>query len=620
MKKKHTAFWIAFPIGVALIIAVTVFFLDLANPSIFWLVIAILNVVALIVLSILFLNKRMWIRLLPWAGFLTLTASMVVAAPGSAGIAVFPAVETSNPTYTQVLNIEKGQIKGVYNQDQSVEVYAGIPYAKPPVGEYRWREPQDLEPWNGIKTCDYFGARSMQPGSNDIVDSIVDMYAEKSWHPDFTPRPKQNMSEDSLYLNVWKPAGNLTNLPVLVFIHGGSLTSGSSATLDYNGEAMAKKGVIMVTIQYRLGVFGYFAHPELKQESAARLGGEGTTGNYGLLDQIKALEWVNKNIGAFGGDKNNVTIAGESAGSSSVSALCVTPLLRGKGYFKNAIGESSSILLENPPHTYRPYEQAIKMGQNIVKEFGAASVAELRSIPAEALVKTKYTNSAMTLDGYALDELPVEAYKAGKNNESALLNGYNIKEADAFVIAQYLLSPHTKDNIKGRLETYFDAETAAKIVNLYAAKIEKDAAAAFNEIISVYWFIHPHHRWSELACDLGLPVYRYQFTKENGYYGTYHSGEMIYCYGNIERSQHRFAYNDEDLALSEKMLSYWANFAKTGNPNGEGLPQWSRYNESKGYVMELGQHVGRIDDQYKDLYPIIEEFEAKKANQPVSAA
>lgn len=620
MKKKHTAFWIAFPIGVALIIAVTVFFLDLANPSIFWLVIAILNVVALIVLSILFINKRMWIRLLPWAGFLTLTASMVVAAPGSAGIAIFPAVETSNPTYTQVLNIEKGQIKGVYNQDQSVEVYAGIPYAKPPVGEYRWREPQDLEPWNGIKTCDYFGPKSMQPGSNDIADSIVDLYAEKSWHPDFTPRPKQNMSEDSLYLNVWKPAGNQTNLPVLVFIHGGSLTNGSSATLDYNGEAMAKKGVIMVTIQYRLGVFGYFAHPELKQESAARLGGEGTTGNYGLLDQIKALEWVNKNIGAFGGDKNNVTIAGESAGSSSVSALCVTPLLRGKGYFKNAIGESSSILLENPPHTYRPYEQAIKTGQNILKEFGATSIAQLRSVPAEALVKTQYANSAMTLDGYALDELPINAYKAGKNNESALLNGYNVKEADAFITAQYLLSPHTKDNIKGRLETYFDAETAAKIVDLYATKIEKDPVAAFNEIISVYWFIQPHHRWSELACDLGLPVYRYQFTKENGYYGTYHSGEMIYCYGNIERSHHRFAYNDEDLALSEKMLSYWANFAKTGNPNGEGLPQWSRYNESKGFVMELGQHVGRIDDQYKDLYPIIEEFEAKKANQPVSAA
>lgn len=609
MRKKHIAFWIAFPIGVALLALLTVFYLDLANGALYLLFIAGANFVALIVLSIILINKRMWARLLPWAGFLATTVTLVMAAPKTIETRVLPAVEMNTPSYTSVLQIEKGKIQGVYSKDNKVEVYAGIPYAAPPVGEYRWQEPHDVEAWTGVKECYNFAACSMQPGSNPIMDSLVDIYAEKGWHPDFSSHPVQNMSEDSLYLNVWKPAGNATNLPVLVYIHGGSLTNGSSAKSDYNGESMAKKGVIMITVQYRLGVFGYFAHPDLKTESVGRLGGEGTTGNYGLLDQIKALEWVNRNIGFFGGDKNNVTIAGESAGSSSVSALCVTPLLHGKGYFKNAIGESSSLAVIQPPHTFRSYAKAISVGKDIMKEQGCASIADLRKVPAEQLVNTKFANSSMTLDGYALTEMPIKTYQAGNNNETALLNGYNIREADAFIVPQYLFSPTNKDNIKERLEKVFGKATTQKIMDLYTEKIEKDAFQAFNEIFSVYWFIEPHHSWSELASANGLPVYRYQFTKENGFYGTYHSGELIYCYGNIERSRHRFAYNEEDLALSETMLTYWSNFAKTGDPNGAGLNEWARYNDSKGYVMELGQHVGKIEDEYLGLYPIIEEFE-----------
>ncbi len=609
MKKKHIGFWIAFPIGVLLITALTVFYLDLANGQTVLLVLALANIVALVVLSILFINRRMRIRLLPWAGFILTASTIFTFAPKSVAVEPFPAVNHPNPTYTGVLHLEDGQIRGVYNEDKSVEVYAGIPYAAPPVGEYRWQEPHDVQPWAGIRNCDTFAPRSMQPASNPIMDSLVDIYAERSWHPDFTSYPKQNMSEDSLYLNVWKPSGNQSNLPVLVYIHGGSLTNGSGAGSDYNGESMAKQGVIMVTIQYRLGVFGYFAHPGLKAESAARMNNVGTTGNYGLLDQVKALEWVHNNIATFGGDPGNVTIAGESAGSSSVSALCVTPLLHDKGYFKNAIGESSSITSVMPPHTYRSYKKAVEVGEKIMKEQNCTSIDALRKVPAEQLVETQFANSSMTLDGYALKELPIETYKAGENNEFALLNGYNIREADAFVVPQYLFSPTNESNIEGRLQSVFGKETTKKIMDLYADKIKKDAFAAFNEIFSVYWFIEPHHSWSELASGNGEPVYRYQFTKENGYYGTYHSGEIIYCYGNIERSRHRFAYNDEDLALSKTMLTYWANFAKTGNPNGEDLVEWSPYNDSKGYVMELGSHVGKIKDEYLDLYPIIEEFE-----------
>ena len=364
---------------------------------------------------------------------------------------------------------------------------------------------------------------------------------------------------------------------------------------------MAKKGVIMVTIQYRLGVFGYFAHKELRDESEHH-----TTGNYGLLDQIAALNWINENIDSFGGDKNNITIAGESAGSSSVSALCTSPLAKNK--FKRAIGESSSLVVKRAPHTFRKMENALEIGEKIMKEFKCTSIAELRKISASKLVKTKYSNSEMTLDGYALDKEPYEVYQEGNSNEEALLNGYNIKEGDAFVIPNYLLSPTNKKNIKQRLIDRFGKEYGEKIYDVYKDKIEKDAFNALNEIFSVYWFIYPHHSWSNMALKSGKTVYRYQFTKENHFHSTYHAGEMIYAYGNIKNANEKWKYNKSDLELSETMLSYWSNFAKTGNPNGEGLPNWDQYQNSTDGVMELGKNVGKIDDRYLNEYPVFEDL------------
>lgn len=599
-RKRHIAFWIAFPIGVALITIVTLVFLDLANGPLYVLPLALSCIIALVVSSVLLRNRRMGWRLIPWGAFI-LSMSVVVSLAKPA-IEVYPAVTHSHPEATATLHIANGDIRGVYSQDKKVEVYAGIPYAKAPVGELRWKEPQPLEPWLGVRDCSVFGARSMQNDRSPFIDSAIDIYAEKSWHPNYRMVPLQNKSEDSLYLNVWKPVTTETNLPVLVFIHGGSLTTGSSATLDYNGEAMAHKGVIMVTIQYRLGVFGYFAHPDLKAESP-----NGTTGNYGLLDQIAALQWVQDNIAYFGGDKTNVTVAGESAGSSSVSAICASP--RAAGLIKNAIGESSSLVVPKAPHTFRTLEEAYKVGESIMKEQGCASIAELRKIPAETLVNTRYANSEMTVDGYALPKHPYDAYLAGEHNESALLNGYNVKEADPFVIPSTLFEPTNASNIRSRLEAMFDEATADKIMAAYKDRIAADPFAAYNETISVYWFIEPHNSWSRMALQVGEPVYRYHFTKENGYYGTYHSGEMIYAYGNINRSRQRYAYNDSDLALSETMLTYWANFAKTGNPNGEGVPTWAPY-ALGGQVQELGTNVGPIEDRYKALYPIIEGFRA----------
>ena len=214
----------------------------------------------------------------------------------------------------------------------------------------------------------------------------------------------------------------------------------------------------------------------------------------------------------------------------------------------------------------------------------------------------------MTLDGYALEENPFDAYLHGNHNEEALLNGFNVLEADAFVVPQYLTDSTTKENIHSRLVKVFNEEFATKIENLYKDKIEKDAFSAFNEIFSVYWFMHPHYSWTNMAIDAGVNVYRYQFTKENGFYGTYHSGELIYAYGNVENSPYKYRYNESDVALSRTMLSYWTNFAKTGNPNGENLPEWNLFDKNENKIMELGFNVAPIKDPYTELYPIIDDF------------
>ncbi len=596
---KKVLFWIFFPIISILISGILVFYLDLANGPLVLFIIEVIILISAIVMRIVLRNKKFIIRMIP---FLAVVVSNVFILPAAKpSVEIKSAAYYANPVKTEKMSLKDGDIVGVYNEDKTVQIYAGIPYAQAPVGELRWKEPQDVIPWEGVKDCTHFAARSMQPADNDVTSTIADIYASKGWHPDWNMHPLQNMSEDSLYLNIWRPNNDETNLPILVFIHGGSLTSGSSAYEDYNGEEMAKKDVIMITIQYRLNVFGYFAHEDLAKES-----GNHTTGNYGLLDQIKALQWINDNASYFGGDKNNITVAGESAGSSSVSAICTSPLA--KGLFKRAIGESSSLVLTTPPHTYRKMDDALKTGQDIMKEFNCSSIEELRKIPAEKLVNTSFSNSSMTLDGYALTKNPYEVYQDHENNEEALLNGYNILEADAFVIPIYLLSPTNAGNIKERLTTYFGKEVGTKIYDLYADKIKVDAFSAFNEIISVYWFIAPHHYWSNMALDNGVTVYRYQFTKENGYHGTFHSGEMIYAYGNVKRSPYGYRYNDSDRDLSEKMLSYWANFAKNGNPNQSGLENWPTYNNDHDKVMELGENVGLIDDKYLDLYPLIQEF------------
>ena len=535
--------------------------------------------------------------MIPTIGFLV--ASLVIGVTAKPIIKNLPIFESGEKIE---ITLKNGKGYGLYNKTYEVEGYAGIPYAKAPIGDLRWKEPQPVEDWEGVKDFTVFASKSMQPeGNGSLFSNLANIYAAKKWVPNFNTTYDSPKSEDSLYLNIWKPHTTETNLPILVYIHGGSLTSGSSSYSDYQGIEVARSGVIMITIAYRLGVFGYFAHQDLRDESINH-----TTGNYGLLDQIEALKWVNDNATYFGGDKNNITIAGESAGSSSVSALCISPLA--KGLFTRAIGESSSIVLKRPPHTYRSMDDALETGENIMKEFNCSSIEELRKIPAEQLVKTQYSNSGMTLDGYAINKEPYQVYLDKENNESALLNGYNILEGDAFVIPMFLFDPTNKDNILTRLKDTFGEIYGPKIYNLYKDKIDKDAFSAFNEIFSVYWFIYPHHKWSNYALDNNETVYRYQFTKNNNHISTYHSGEIIYAYGNVKHTAVPARYDSSDLELSRIMLGYWTNFAKTGNPNGSGLPTWNKYSNSQDNVQELGVRVGALEDKYLELYTLLDQY------------
>lgn len=507
-----------------------------------------------------------------------------------------PVSYSKNQVPTEVITVAQGQISGVYNEDQSVEIFAGIPYAAPPVGDLRWKEPQPAKAWQGVRVCDTYAPMAMQKRQNAFYafGSRIVGYNEVpiSLHDNFI----EEMSEDCLYANVWKPASAKKGdkLPVLFYIHGGSLNSGQSYFDAYNGESLAKKGIIVVNISYRLGVFGYLADTELAAES-----GNQTTGNYGLLDQIAALKWASENVESFGGDPENITIAGESAGSSSVNALCVSPLA--KGLFKRAIAESSGITPITPYHTFRTMEQAKKVAANIKEEFKCASIEELRKIPAEKLVKTAYQNNEMTVDGYAITEQPYLTYLAGNNNEESVFGGYNGNEADAFLIFN---SMPNKDSYAKYLEAIAGDE-AENLAKIWPAESDADAKQKYKELVGVAWFGYSHYTWSELMKANNQPAYLYYFTKQNKSLADWHSGELPYFYGNIPHTRN---YDESDFALSEMIQQYILNFVKTGNPNGEGLPQWDTYNDCPDKVLNFDTEVKMIENKYLKVFDVFNAY------------
>lgn len=540
-------------------------------------------------------RNKWYLKLCVWLGWITLfTGTLFLTWPP---VQAVPAVSVNNPEKTEIVTLSQGGVQGVYNADKSVEVFAGIPYAKPPVGELRWKEPQDPEPWDGVLLADHFAPMGMQPRNLPIYYSLAQIIGYHDYKISIDDNYTEPVSEDSLYLNIRKPAGELKDAPVLVYIHGGSLQTGQPWYADYSGEGLAKEGVIVVNMGYRLGIFGYLASEELAAESP-----NGTTGNYGMLDQIKALEWVRDNIAAFGGDPDNVTLAGESAGAASASALCTSPLA--KGLFRRVILESSTTASVKPPHSFRSLDEALASGKETMKKYGCSSIEEMRGISADQLVGEADIHHHMTVDGYALTETPYESYKKSIHNEEMILHGYNEEESAAFILFDHANMKNYEQKIRG----YF-GEYADELLALYPADDDKEADEYWAEIYGAVFFDYPHYCLNRLAVENGIPVYEYLFAKTNGRIGNWHSGEEVYCYGNIPEDS--TLYDSRDRELSAQMLSYWKNFAANGDPNANGLPEWKE-NSRSDTVMYFGDTTEMISEKEHALFAVLDKFDGWK--------
>jgi len=483
----------------------------------------------------------------------------------------------NNNAFAVRVIIENGIIEGNYDTKTGIQTYFGIPFAQPPVGALRWKAPQLVISWPGVKETKKFGPRPMQTNVFGDMNSRSD-----------------GVSEDCLYLNVWTPAKrNSKDLPVLVYFYGGGNVAGDASEPRYDGEAMAKKGIVVVTCNYRLNIFGFFAHPELSAEAPYK-----ASGNYGMLDQVAALQWVQKNIAAFGGNPRQVTIAGESAGSIGVSYQMASPL--SKGLIAGAIGESGAGI--NPTMAPVSLNVAEKAGIDFTINAGINSIAQLRALPArdiyELYNESKKFGFPVVIDGYFLQKTLPEVFNAKDQAQVPLLVGWNTAEIPgaAFMFGQ----PYTESNYLARVKQEYpkDFET---ILKLYPHSSEKEIEQSATALASDRFIAYSTWKWFDLQrTNSTQPVYRYLFGKirpemmdksltaglaggtlkktanaptASKLIGAPHASEIEYCMGNLP-SNTIYNWTEEDFKVSETMLNYFANFIKTGNPNGQKLPDW----------------------------------------------
>ena len=450
------------------------------------------------------------------------------------------------------VKIDSGLVEGRPGILPEVTVYEGVPYAAPPIGESRWKAPQAPIPWTGTKDASAFGPSCMQIP-----------YPEGSlFRSELGP-----ISEDCLTLNLWTTGG--PKLPVMIWIHGGALTRGSGATTWYDGEALARKGVLVVTINYRLGAFGFLTHPELTAESPNH-----TSGNYGLLDQVAALQWVKRNISAFGGDPANVTIFGESAGSWSTNCLMASPLSR--GLVHRVIGESGAFF-----GVMKKLGDAEKIGLKL------GNLKTLRAKSAEEILKTSFDQRAMgpLVDGYLLPTDIHTIFKQGKQTDVPLLAGYNADEGTAFA------------NWNGNVDAFVTqakqrfGENADEFLRAYPVDTPEHAKESFYATFRDTTFGWNMRTWGRMAEKTGHhPAFLYYFSRvtpgpQAERYGAYHASEIPYVFatlGLLKRPD-----QPVDASVSEAMSSYWVNFAKHGDPNGPGLPKWPAYKAKDEVWMEF---------------------------------
>jgi para-nitrobenzyl esterase len=505
-------------------------------------------------------------------------------------------------TFGVQATIENGTIEGLYDTKSGLQMYLGIPFAKPPVGNLRWKAPQPLENWNGVLATKAFGPRPVQA----IV--FGDMNSRSN-----------GLSEDCLYLNVWTPAKRDTKgLPVLVYFFGGGFVAGDGSEPRYDGASMAKKGIVVVTVNYRLNIFGFFAHPELSKEAPYK-----ASGNYGLLDQHASLKWVQKNIAAFGGDPKRVTIAGESAGSIAVSAQMASPL--SKNLIAGAIGESGAGI--NPTLSPVPLAEAEKTGLEFATKAGYPTLAQLRALSTRDLYEI-YTDSKRfgfptVIDGYFYTKTIPETFKAKEQAQVPLLLGWNSAEIPGMAFMQG--QPFTEENyVKKIKEAYPATADADEVLRLYPkGSTAREIEVSATQLASDRFISYSTWKWFDLhRKNSSQPVYRYLFSKlrpplvdqnrvsglaggtvEKGEamkmpepVGAPHAMEIEYCMGNLPLVK-EYAWTKEDYAASETMLNYFANFIIKGNPNGDKLPEWPKAeaNDATPPVMIIDAQSKAID-------------------------
>jgi para-nitrobenzyl esterase len=499
-----------------------------------------------------------------------------------------------------VVRTVDGDLQGVY--ESGIRSYKGVPFAQPPVGDLRWKEPQPVKHWDGIRKADKFGPRAMQ----------LPIFSDMVFRSD-------GVSEDCLYLNIWTPARSAADkLPVLVYFYGGGLVAGDGSEPRYDGESMSRKGIVAITVNYRLSVFGFFAHPELTKESPHH-----ASGNYGLLDQYAALRWVQENIAAFGGDPARITIAGESAGSFSVSAQMASPL--SKNLFAQAIGESGSLLGFRPPV---PLATAEKNGVQFATSLGAKSLAELRAMPASAIMEASSKPESrfpVTIDGYFFPRSPADLFTAGEQAKVPLLVGWNSEEGNYHSILGK--DQPTKENFEAAVKK-MDADHAADLLKYYQASTDEEVRQAGTDLASDRFIGFSTWRWSDLhARTGGRPVYRYRYEHprpamrsvttnaatpggaEKG--GAVHSSEIEYALGNLPTNL-VFNWQSDDYEVSSIIQAYFTNFIKTGDPNGLGLPDWPAVKPGvPATVMHIDVKTAAETEQHRDRYLFLEQISAK---------
>ncbi|HXX20432.1 MAG TPA: carboxylesterase family protein [Candidatus Acidoferrum sp.] len=496
------------------------------------------------------------------------------------------------------VRVEQGQLSGAPGRSPDVRVYKGVPFAAPPVGDMRWKPPQPAAPWQGVRQAAQFGnscAQTPMP-ANSVYGGIA-------------PPPA---SEDCLYLNIWTPAKSADDrLPVMVWIHGGGFAHSTGAAFGYDGENLARKGVVVVTINYRLGIFGFLALPELTAESPHH-----ASGNYALLDQIAALEWIHCNIAAFGGDSTRVTIFGQSAGSASVNVLMASPLA--KGLFVRAIGESGGSFGPMPSLV-----DAEKQGVQFASALGVTQdlLKSLRAKSADDLIKAKGNEDAEPIvDGWVLPESVYSIFAEGKQNDAPIIVGNNANEGGnlAPLPDGGITAAQFAENARKNFGSFAD-----QFMKAYPAATDDQAAAAHFASFRDAAFGWDMRIWARMETETGhRRAYRYYFSRvppgPGSRLGAFHGADLAYVFENYP---FRIFYQDWDKQLGETIENYWANFARTGDPNGPGLSVWPIYDPQRDDVLEFGDQISvqlRVNAAGLDFFDVYNR--SLRSPLPTSAA